>query len=147
MQVVEIDVGVKCRAGERREHKHGGVHFRVSHQRQVNETFDRLFFQVSPDYLVLGLDFFASGMSRHFDAEEVQALESDVNTLRYFRFYEMQMNLEAVGGRLVDFRRASRQQLRDESFGLVEVPVQVFALRTFKTQGECELVLIRIVQA
>lgn len=40
MQVVEIDVSVERRSGEECEHTHGGEHFRVGHQRQVNQAFD-----------------------------------------------------------------------------------------------------------
>src|SRR3984957_17496859 len=134
--MVKISIGIKRRASEKREYTRGGAHFQVSHQGQVNQAFDRSFFQVSPEYLVLGLDFFASRVSRHLNAKQAQAFESHINTLRLFRFYDVQMNLEAVGRCLVDCRRTSSYQLINQPLGFIEISAQEFTLSTLKKQGE-----------
>src|SRR5713101_7231234 len=53
----------------------------------------------------------------------------------------MQLDLEMVDGRLVDFGRSALQQLPNQVLGAFEVTELKLALRTFERQAKCQLVL------
>ena len=147
MQMVEVDVGIKCRAGEEREHTHGRAYFRIGHQRQVEQAFDRSFAKIAPNCVILGLNLLASGMRRHFDVEKPQTLKCAANTVGLFRFDNMQNDLETVCGRFVDSRPTFLDQKTNEFLGFIEVSAEEFTFRAFEPQCERELVLTRSLPA
>ena len=53
----------------------------------------------------------------------------------------MQLDLEMVDGRLIDFQRPALQQLRNQVLGAFEVTAQKLALRSFEPQVERQLLV------
>ena len=94
-----------------------------------------------PDRLVFGLDLLPGRVCRDVDAEQAQARERAVDGLRVFRLHDMELDLEMIDGRLVDFRRPALQQLHNHLLGLFEVAGQKLALRAFEPQAEHQFVL------
>ncbi len=80
-------------------------------------------------------------MRRHVDAEQAQAFERAGHGLRVLRFHDVHIDLQAVGCRLVCFRHAFLQEHCDELHGGVEIAGQELAVRPFKPQLECQLVM------
>ena len=52
-----------------REHLHGGLQFRIGHQRQIDQALDRAPIEGLPDRLVFGLDLLRGGVCRQVNAE------------------------------------------------------------------------------
>ena len=100
-----MKVGKVGGASKDREHLHGGLQFRIGHQRQIDQALDRAPIEGLPDRLVFGLDLLPGRVRRQVDAEQAQARERAVDGLRVFRLHDMELDLQAVDGRLVDFRR------------------------------------------
>ena len=92
-----------------RERLHGGLLFRIGHQRQIDQALDRAPIEGLPDRLVFGLALLPRRVCRQFDAEQAQARERAGHSLRIFRLHRMEQNLDLVDGRLVDFRCRARQ--------------------------------------
>ncbi len=65
--------------------------------------------RVLPSLFVLNLDLFPGRVCRDFNAEQVQARERAGHGLRVFPLHDMQLDLEMISGRLVDFRGPSLQ--------------------------------------
>src|ERR1700675_2341116 len=63
---------------------HGGLHFRVGHQRQVDQVLNRAPIEIPPDRLVFGLDLLPGRVRRDVDAEQAQARERAGHGLRVF---------------------------------------------------------------
>ena len=136
MKVGEVGGGSKDR-----EHLHGGLQFRIGHQRQIDQALDRAPIEGLPDRLVFGLDLLPGRVCRQVNAEQAQARERAVDGLRVFPLHDMELDLQAVGGRDVDVRRPAPQQLPNQLLGLLEVTGQKLALRAFEPQAERQLVL------
>jgi len=104
-----MEVGKVGGLHQGREHLHGGLQFRIGHQRQVDQVLDRAPIQIAPDRLVFGLDLFPGRVCREVNAEQAQARERVVDSLRVSPLHDMQLDLEMIGGRLVDVRRPALQ--------------------------------------
>src|SRR5271166_3144250 len=104
------------------------MHFRVSHQWQVNEAFDGPIPELLINPLILKLHMLARGMSRHFDPEKAQAFKPAIDRLPVLPPHQVEENYQAERGHFVDFRVRSIEQLYNQGFSLVEISVQVFGL-------------------
>ena len=108
-QAEQLVVGKVGWREQGREHIHGGPHFRIAHQRQIDQTLDRLALKVVPDRLRFGLDMLPGRVGRDVDAEKAQAGDCAGHGLRAFRPHDMQLHFEMMDGRLVDVRRSALQ--------------------------------------
>ncbi len=93
-----------------REDLHGGLQFRICHQRQINQALDRAPVEGLPDRLVFGQDLLLGRARRKVNAEQAQARECAVHSLRVLRLRDVELDLQVVDGRLIDFRFRALQQ-------------------------------------
>ena len=80
-------------------------------------------------------------MCREVNAKQAQARERGGHSLLVFRLQEVQLDLQVIDGRLVDFRGAALQQLHNQLLGCFKVTAQKLALRAFEPHAERHLVL------
>src|SRR5277367_6633302 len=85
-----------------REHLHGGLQFRIGHQREVDQALDRASIEGLPDRLVFGLDLIPSWVCGDVDAELAQAGECAVDSLLDFRLHDVQLDLKVINSRAID---------------------------------------------
>ena len=69
----QTEVGKPADFGKDREHWHCCLQFRIGHQRQIDQTFDRAPVEALPYRLVFGMDLLVGRMSWNVDAEQLQA--------------------------------------------------------------------------
>src|SRR5471032_413251 len=104
-----MEVGKVGAVKQGREQTHRGLQFRIGHQRQVDQTLDRVPSQVAPDRIVFRLDLFLGRVCREVNAEQSQARKRAVDALRVLGPRDMQLDLQVVDGYLADFGRAAPQ--------------------------------------
>ncbi len=104
LQAIQKEVGKVGGGSKDREHLHGGLEFRIGHHRQIDQALDRAPIQGLPDRLVFGLDLLLGRVCRQVNSEQAQARERAGHSLLVFRLHDMGLDLQAVDGRLVDFR-------------------------------------------
>src|SRR5271156_4350130 len=78
-QAKQLKVGKCGRTSKDREHLHGCLYFRIGHQRQIDQTLDRVPAEGFPHRLVFGPDLLESRMCRQVNAEQTQASERAVD--------------------------------------------------------------------
>ncbi len=110
---------------------HGGLYFRIGHQRQIDQALDRAPTEGLPDSLVFGLDLLGGWVCRQVNAEPAQAGERTVDGLRVFALQYMLIDLQAGGVRDLDVGSPAPKQLPNELVSPFEVTAQKLALRTF----------------
>src|ERR1700740_2105467 len=69
VQAKQVAVCVPRWSRELCQHLHGGLLFRVAHQRQLNKTLDRAVTQVLPNLFVVDFHLFPAWMRRNVDAK------------------------------------------------------------------------------
>ena len=105
-QAIQMEVGKVGGSDQDREHMHGGLQFRIGHQRQIDQALDRARPRgcarpsrirpgPAPRSGVPGRSM--PNRRRHVSALSTACASSDFTT--------MQLDLQVVDGRLVDFRR------------------------------------------
>ena len=105
----QMEIGKVGGGRKEQEHLHGGLQFRIGHQRQIDQALDRAPTESLPDRLVFGLDLLLGRMRGHVDAKPAQARERGGHSLLVFRLHDMELDLQMIDGGLVDFRRGPRQ--------------------------------------
>ncbi len=110
LQAIQTEVGKVGGRTKDREHLHGGLQFRIGHQRQINQALDRAPIEGLPDRLVFGLDLLLGRVRRKVNAEQAQAGECAVHSLRVLRLRDVELDLQVVDGHLIDFRFRALQQ-------------------------------------
>src|SRR5712691_9418087 len=91
-----MEVGKVGGGSKDREHLHGGLQFRIGHERQIDQALGRASIEGLQDCLVFGPDLLEGRVCRQVNAEQVQARERAGHGLGIFRLHGVEQNLDLV---------------------------------------------------